>query len=67
MLRLRIRAGLRCVQPYGIDWLEQWGWLESLFTVCGSPMLIALLRRTLAGVTTTTPPRSRGHHLDTIV
>ncbi len=67
ILRLRIRAGLQCVQGYGIDWLEQKGWLESVFTVCGHPMLIAMLRRTIADVTTTRPPKSRGRHLDTIV
>jgi hypothetical protein len=67
LLRFRIRAGLQGVQRYGIDWLEQWGCLGSVFTVCGDPTLIALLRRTLAGVATTCPPRSRGQHFDTVV
>lgn len=66
ILRPRIRAGLQRVKGYGIDWLEQKGWLESVFTVCGHPTLIAILKRTIADVATTRPPRSRGRHFDTI-
>jgi hypothetical protein len=67
MLRLRIRTGLQCVKGYGIDWWEQCGCLGSVFTVCGHPTVIALIKRALAGVAATKPPRSRGHHLDTVV
>ncbi len=66
MLRSRIRAGLQRVKGYGIDWLEQKGWLESVFTVCGHPVLIAMLERTITGVTTSRPARSRGHHFDAV-
>jgi len=67
MLRLRIRAGLQRVNRYGIDWWEQRGCLASVFTICGDPTLIASLKRALADVATSRPPRSRGHHFDTIV
>ena len=64
--RFRIRAGLQRVKAYDIDWLEQKGWLESVFTVYGHPTLIAMLKRTIGDVTTTRPEISRGRHVDTI-
>ena len=64
--RLRVRAGLQRVKAYGIDWQEQEGWLASVFTVCGDPTMIAMLRRAMPDVTLTKLPMSRCRYCDIV-